>query len=140
MTYIRIPHRKKRPFSDKLAEAPVDDASGRYHLIAMHADDPFDTPTGSLSEPPRAREGQRMILLINPADMARENLNEGDTVSLVSDAGDGVHREIVGLTVTPFNLPDGCLGGYYPEMNVLIPPWYRNEASAAKGVPVRIQR
>ena len=24
-----------------------------------------------------------------------------------------------GLAVTPFDLPDGCLGGYYPEMNVL---------------------
>ena len=138
MTYIRIPHRKKRPFTDKLAEpnansaaeAPVGDAPGRYHLIAMHPDDQVDTPI----------EGQRMILLINSDDMARENLNEGDTVSLVSDAGDGVHREVAGLTVTSFNLPDGCLGGYYPEMNVLVPPSYRDEASAAKGVPVRIRR
>jgi hypothetical protein len=64
-------------------------------------------------------------------------------VSLVGDAGDDVKREVAGLTVTPFNLPEGCLGGYYPEMNPLIPLWYHDVASktpASKGVPVRIQR
>ena len=64
-------------------------------------------------------------------------------VSLVGDAGDDVKREVNGLTVTPFNLPDGCLGGYYPEMNPLVPLWYHDKASktpASKGVPVRIRR
>ena len=45
---------------------------------------------------------------------------EGEVVSLVSDAEDGVEREVRGLTVTPFSLPDGCLGAYYPEMNPLM--------------------
>jgi len=83
-----------------------------------------------------------MILLINPADMARERLKEGDIVSLVADAGDDIHREVGGLTVTPFDLPDGCVGGYYPEMNPLIPLWLHDEASktpASKGVPVRVK-
>jgi anaerobic selenocysteine-containing dehydrogenase len=74
--------------------------------------------------------------------MAREDLRAGDVVSLVADAGDDVHRQVPGLAVTPFNLPDGCLGGYYPEMNVLIPLWYHDRASktpASKGVPVRIR-
>jgi len=50
---------------------------------------------------------------------------------------------VAGLTVTPFSLPDGCLGGYYPEMNPLIPLWMHDDASktpASKGVPVRIER
>ena len=84
-----------------------------------------------------------MILLINHADMAREGLREGDVVSLTGDAGDGVRRAVGGLTVTPFNLPDGCVGGYYPEMNALVPLWYHDEASktpASKGVPVRIRK
>jgi hypothetical protein len=53
-----------------------------------------------------------------------------------------VHREVNGLTVVAFNLPDGCLGGYYPEMNALVPLWYHDQASktpASKGVPVRIR-
>ena len=41
----------------------------------------------------------------------------------------------------PFDLPDGCIGGYYPEMNPLVPLWYHDEESktpAAKSVPVKI--
>ena len=121
----------------------IGDAPGRQHLITMRSNDQFNTTIYGFSDRLRGLEGSRTILLINPADMRRENLNEGDIVSLVGDAGDDVHREVAGLTVTPFNLPDGCLGGYYPEMNPLIPLWYHDEASktpASKGVPVRIIR
>ncbi|HEY4145813.1 FdhF/YdeP family oxidoreductase [Pinirhizobacter sp.] len=120
----------------------VGDAPGRFHLITMRSNDQFNTTIYGFSDRLRGLEGSRMILLVNPADMARENLREGDRVSLVTDAGDGVSREVTGLTVTAFDLPDGCVGGYYPEMNPLIPLWYHDEASktpAAKGVPVRIR-
>ena len=118
-------------------------APGRFHLITMRSNDQFNTTIYGFSDRLRGLEGSRTILLINPADMVREGLTEGDVVSLVGDAGDDVKREVTGLTVTPFNLPDGCLGGYYPEMNPLIPLWYHDVASktpASKGVPVRIQR
>lgn len=80
-------------------------------------------------------------MLMNPADMAAARLWEGQAVGLAGDAGDGVDRRVNGLTVTPFRLPRGCVGAYFPEMNPLIPLWYHDEASetpAAKGVPVRI--
>jgi molybdopterin-dependent oxidoreductase alpha subunit len=121
----------------------IGDAPGRYHLITMRSNDQFNTTIYGHSDRLRGLEGSREILLINPDEMARAGLQEGDVVSLVGDAGDGVKREVHDLTVTPFNLPDGCLGGYYPEMNPLIPLWYHDEASktpASKGVPVRIVR
>ena len=65
-----------------------------------------------------------------------------DLHSLVSDAEDGVHRKVDGLAVTPFALPDGCVGAYYPEMNPLVPLWYHDQQSktpAGKAVPVRIR-
>ncbi|HTZ69856.1 MAG TPA: FdhF/YdeP family oxidoreductase [Acetobacteraceae bacterium] len=121
----------------------VGDAPGRFHLITMRSNDQFNTTIYGFSDRLRGLEGSRMILLINHADMAREGLREGDVVSLTGDAGDGVRRAVGGLTVTPFNLPDGCVGGYYPEMNALVPLWYHDEASktpASKGVPVRIRK
>jgi anaerobic selenocysteine-containing dehydrogenase len=74
--------------------------------------------------------------------MERAGLHEGQVVSLVGDAGDGVHREVCGLKVVPFSLPDGCIGAYYPEMNPLVPIWHHDQQSktpAAKSVPVRIK-
>jgi len=128
---------------DVMSALGVGDAPGRYHLITMRSNDQFNTTIYGFADRLRGLAGSRMILLINPADMARAGLREGDRVDLVSDAGDGVHREVRGLTVTPFDLPDGCVGGYYPEMNVLVPLWYHDKASktpASKGVPVIIKK
>ena len=119
------------------------DAPGRFNLITMRSNDQFNTTIYGFSDRLRGLDGSRAVLLINPGDMARQGLREGDIAGLVSDAGDGVHREIGGLSVTPFDLPDGCVGGYYPEMNCLIPLWLHDKASktpASKGVPVRLAR
>ena len=126
---------------DVMSALGVGDAPGRFHLITMRSNDQFNTTIYGFSDRLRGLEGSRMLLLINPSDMNREGLVEGQVVGLAGDAGDDVQRTISGLTVTPFDLPNGCLGGYYPEMNVLIPLWYHDKASktpASKGVPVRI--
>lgn len=57
------------------------------------------------------------------------------------DGPAGGWGQVSGLTVLPFDLPEGCVGAYYPEMNVLVPLWYHDEESktpAVKAVPVRI--
>ena len=118
------------------------DAPGRYRLITMRSNDQFNTTIYGYSDRLRGIEGTRDVLLINPEEMARASLAEGQIVSLVSDAEDGVEREVGGLKVTPFSLPDGCLGGYYPEMNPLIPLWHHDHEShtpASKSVAVRIR-
>jgi hypothetical protein len=54
-----------------------------------------------------------------------------------------MRRAVSGLAVTPYHLPDGCLAGYYPELNPLVPLEHHEELSktpAAKGVPVPIER
>ena len=125
-----------------MSAAGMDDAPGRYRLITMRSNDQFNTTIYGYSDRLRGIEGTRDVLLINPQEMERLGLTKGQVVALVSDAEDGVEREVGGLAVTPFALPDGCLGGYYPEMNPLIPLWYHDEQSktpAAKAVPVRVK-
>ncbi|GFZ90381.1 MULTISPECIES: FdhF/YdeP family oxidoreductase [Sphingobium] len=116
-------------------------AVGRYRLVTLRSNDQFNTTIYGYSDRLRGIEGTRDVVLMNPEDMGAAGLREGQVVSLASDAGDGVHRQVDGLAVTPFLLPRGCLGAYYPEMNPLVPLWYHDEQSktpAAKGVPVRI--
>ena len=117
------------------------DAPGRYRLMTMRSNDQFNTTIYGLSDRLRGIEGTRQVLLMNPGEIERAGLREGQVVALVSDAGDHVHREVGLLKVTPFNLPDGCVAGYYPEMNPLVPLAHHDIESktpAAKGVPVRI--
>ena len=114
---------------------------GRYRLITMRSNDQFNTTIYGFSDRLRGIEGGRDVLLINPRDMERAALEEGQVVTLVSDADDGVVRQVGGLKVTPFDLPDGCLGAYYPEANPLVPLWAHDQHSktpASKSVPVCI--
>ncbi|EQB15212.1 FdhF/YdeP family oxidoreductase [Novosphingobium lindaniclasticum] len=117
-------------------------ADWRYRLVTLRSNDQFNTTIYGYSDRLRGIEGTRDVVLMNPEDIAAAGLENGQVVALVSDAGDGVHRQVDGLTITPFLLPRGCIGAYYPEMNPLIPLWYHDEESktpAAKGVPVRIK-
>jgi molybdopterin-dependent oxidoreductase alpha subunit len=118
-----------------------EDAPGRFRLMTMRSNDQFNTTIYGYSDRLRGVEGTRDVVLMNPDDIRDAGLMNGQVVSLVTDAGDDVHREVKGLTVTPFQLPRGCIGAYYPETNPLVPVWYHDEESktpAGKGVPVRV--
>lgn len=126
-----------------MAANDIEEAPGRFNLITMRSNDQFNTTIYGFDDRLRGLEGSRDIVLVNPADMRRLDLAEGERVRLVSDAGDGVSRQVEHLAVTPFDLPDGCIGGYYPEMNPLAPLWRHDMASrtpASKGIPVRIEK
>ncbi len=127
---------------DVMTSIGFDDAPGRYRLLTMRSNDQFNTTIYGLSDRLRGIEGRRDVLLMNPADIQRAGLVDGQMVSLLADAEDGVHREVGPLKVTSFRLPDGCLGAYYPEMNPLIALSHHDEQSktpASKSVPVRIR-
>jgi anaerobic selenocysteine-containing dehydrogenase len=90
----------------------------------------------------RGIEGKRDVILINPADIDRAGLVAGQRVSLVGDADDGHARRIDRLEIVPYDLPDGTIVGYYPELNPLIALSHHDQHSktpASKAVPVRIE-
>ena len=118
-----------------------DDAPGRFRLMTLRSNDQFNTTIYGYHDRFRGVKGTRDILFTNAADIADAGLGDGQIVALVSDAGDGAERRRNGLIVTPYSIPRGCLGAYYPECNVLMPVEHHAELShvpAAKSVPVRI--
>ena len=118
---------------------PVD---GAFTLVTLRSNDQFNTTVYGFSDRLRGLSGDRMIVLISPGDMARAGLAEGQRVALVTAVDDGVTRRVEGLTVTPYDLPAGCVAAYYPEANPLVPVALHERASktpAYKGVPVRIE-
>jgi len=119
----------------------TEDKQGRWRLMTLRSNDQFNTTIYGYSDRLRGIEGTRDVLLMNPEDIAAAGLQEGQIVGLATDAEDGLDRQVGGLTVTPFLLPRGCIGGYYPEMNPLVPlSWHDEESKtpAGKSVPVRI--
>lgn len=111
-------------------------------LITLRSNDQFNTTIYGFSDRLRGLEGSRDILLINPEEIARHGLSEGQMVTVETVFDDGHARAVHGLKVTAFDLPDTCVAAYYPEANPLVPLSYNDKLSktpAAKGVPVRIR-
>jgi anaerobic selenocysteine-containing dehydrogenase len=124
-----------------LSATGFNDAQGRFRLMTLRSNDQFNTTIYGYHDRFRGVKGTRDVLFMHAADMAEAGLREGQIVALESDAEDGKVRRREGLIVTPYDIPRGCLGAYYPECNVLMPVEHHAEEShvpAAKSVPVRI--
>ncbi len=119
----------------------ADQDNAVLRLITLRSNDQFNTTIYGYHDRFRGIHGTRMVVLMHRNDIDRLHLREGDRVSLVTAADDGVHRQLRGLSVVAYDIPEGCCGGYYPECNVLVPLWHyaeRSKVPAAKSVPVRI--
>ena len=128
---------------DVLNATGFDEAEGRMRLITLRSNDQFNTTVYGYHDRFRGIKGTRDVVMINPAEMARLGLADGDEVSLVTDVERDVERRVDNLRVVPYDLPDGCLGAYYPECNVLMPVGHyalESHVPAAKSVPVRLEK
>jgi anaerobic selenocysteine-containing dehydrogenase len=137
----KTPNGKANFTVPKSAFAPPRERDGVYELMTLRADGQFNTTIYTEGDRFRGIEGGRYVVFMHPADMEEDGLKSGDTVTLVTEAGDGVERSLSELQVVPYGIPRRSIAAYYPECNVLIPLWHYAEGSkvpAAKSVPVRL--
>ncbi len=124
-----------------LCATGFEDGPGVFRLMTLRSNDQFNTTVYGYEDRFRGISGTRDVLFMNAADMARLNIKEGQTLSLASAFADGRARTLGGLRATTYNIPEGCLGAYYPECNVLVPLGHHADEShtpASKSVPVRL--
>ena len=111
-------------------------------LITLRSNDQFNTTVYGYDDRFRGTHGTRMVVMMNRNDMARFALTDGARVTLATAADDGRTRAISGFMVVPYDIPEGCIAGYYPECNALLPLWHHAEGSktpAAKSIPVHVR-
>jgi anaerobic selenocysteine-containing dehydrogenase len=111
--------------------------------MTLRSNDQFNTTIYGYDDRFRGIKGTRMVVLMHVDDIARLGLEEGETVSIITHSTDGHHREMSGFRVTPYDVPPGCVGTYYPEANALVPLRHYAEGSktpASKNIPVRIRK
>ena len=114
-----------------------------FQLTTIRSQGQFNTTVYSDRDRFRGVSGTRMVLFMNSSDIVRAGLTEGAIVGLSTAIEDGVRRHVDGFIVRSYNIPEGCVGGYYPECNPLVPLSHHAKGSfvpAVKGVPVRIVR
>ncbi|MGY0575343.1 FdhF/YdeP family oxidoreductase [Bradyrhizobium sp. RDM12] len=111
-------------------------------LITLRSNGQFNTTIYSYDDRFRGIYGSRLVVLMHRNDIERWGLKEGLTVTLATAVDDGVDRQVSGLRVVAYDIPEGCIAGYFPECNPLLPLWHHEEKAktpAAKSIPVRVK-
>ena len=111
-------------------------------LFTVRSDGQFNTTIYSLEDRFRGVQ-DRKILFMAGADMARLGLADGDIVTASTAVDDGVLRKVEDLRVVEYSIPAGCVAGYFPECNPLIPLWHyakESKVPAAKSIAIRVER
>ena len=94
---------------------------GHLLLQTIRSHDQFNTTVYGYNDRYRGIHGGRKVVLVNPIDIARLGLREGQTVDVVSEWPDGIDRRLAGVRVVAYPTAVDCCAASYPEANVLVP-------------------
>ena len=112
-------------------------------MTSLRAHDQYNTTIYSLNDRYRGVFGRRDILFINPKEMSRRGLSEGDVVDVWTALEFArADRVVRGLTLVAYDIPDGCCGSYYPETQSLVALEHFDPeclTPSYKSVPVKIK-
>ncbi|MFJ1256767.1 FdhF/YdeP family oxidoreductase [Cupriavidus sp. CuC1] len=103
-------HRAREQYGDRLMV-----------LMTTRSHDQYNTTIYGLDDRYRGVFGLRRVVFINPADLALLGLKAGQHVDITSVWDDGVQRHVEDFVLVEYDIPQGCLGAYYPETNPLVP-------------------
>ena len=95
--------------------------SDTFVLQTFRSHDQYNTTIYGLDDRYRGVYGERRVVFAHPADLAELRARAGERVDLVCAHEDGIARIAEDFRLVPFDMPRGCLAGYYPELNVLVP-------------------
>ncbi|WOH36106.1 FdhF/YdeP family oxidoreductase [Thalassotalea fonticola] len=90
-------------------------------LQTLRSHDQYNTSIYGMNDRYRGVYGERRVLFANSDDMAKQGLQDGDTVEITTEANDGIERRVSNFKVVSYQIPSGCVAGYYPETNPLVP-------------------
>ena len=118
-----------------------------FNLGTTRSHDQYNTTVYGLNDRYRGVYGQRRVVFINPEDIAHLGMKDGQWVDLlgVDEQGTepGKHRRADKFRLVAYDIPRGCLAGYYPETNPLVPlDSYADQARTptSKSIPVLVVR
>jgi len=119
------------------------DQPGVLQLITLRSNDQFNTTIYGYDDRFRGVKGTRMVVFMNAEDVADRGLKDGEFVDLSTAIDDGTERVVKGLRVIVYDIPQGCVGAYFPETNPLVPLSHHDPKAhtpAYKAIPVTTRR
>jgi len=121
--------------------ARIDLKPGQFLMMTMRSHDQFNTTIYGLDDRYRGIRNGRRVVFLNPEDIRRNGLQDGQIVDLTSHF-EGEERSARRFVVVPYSIPRRCAATYFPETNVLVPVRNfadRSHTPASKSVVISIK-
>ncbi|GLK78978.1 oxidoreductase [Methylopila turkensis] len=94
---------------------------GQFVLQTVRSHDQYNTTIYGLDDRYRGVYGERRVIFMNPDDIAAMGSKPNARVDVVGDAADGRSRRAEDFRLVAYDIPRGCIAGYYPELNAVVP-------------------
>lgn len=119
--------------------------NGCMILTTLRSHDQFNTTIYTENDRYRGIQGGRKVLFINKQDIEINGLEAGDFVDITSHFPElnEPDRTVEQFQLVEYEIPQGCVGAYYPETNDLIPLGSKADKSntpAYKSILVSIRK
>lgn len=121
----------------------VDGQEAEFVLQTFRSHDQYNTTVYGMDDRYRGVYGARDVVFVNKRDLQPMGLEAGDRVNIIGTYEDGHLRECRNFRVVEYDTPRGCIGGYYPEMNALVPHQTVGNMSftpTSKSIRVRLEK
>lgn len=115
---------------------------GSLLLQTLRSHDQYNTTIYGLNDRYRGIKSGRRVVLVNPGDLKRLDVEPGAIVDLVSVDASGVERRAERFRIVAYDTPQGCAAAYYPEANALVPldsVAERSGTPTSKSIVVRLE-
>ncbi len=91
-----------------------------FMMMTTRSHDQFNTTIYGLDDRYRGIKNGRRVAFMNKKDIQKRGLKQGDYVDLKSHY-ENVERLAPRFMVVEYDIPEQCVGTYFPEANVLVP-------------------
>ena len=92
-----------------------------FNLMTTRSHDQYNTTIYGLDDRYRGVFGQRRVIFISRRDLDKLGWQADQWVDLRTVSDDGVERSAEQFRLVEYDIPEGCIAGYYPETNPLVP-------------------
>ncbi len=92
-----------------------------FVLQTFRSHDQYNTTVYGMDDRYRGVYGERQVVFMHREDLKLLGMEAGDRVDVIGAYDDGIERIARAFRLVSYDIPRGCVAGYYPELNVLVP-------------------
>ncbi|MDR4308142.1 FdhF/YdeP family oxidoreductase [Chelatococcus sambhunathii] len=94
---------------------------GQFVLQTFRSHDQYNTTVYGLDDRYRGVYGERRVVFMNLDDIAAMGAEPNARIDVVGSHDDGRTRVAEDFRIVAYDIPRGCVAGYYPELNAVVP-------------------